>query len=159
MVAYKIICSLAAIAAMQGTCNSRRDSVTRIPEFKKITTSRYEGATKFPYVASQEKQNRILTSFSDLKTGLEVSTTVKLLGPPDFVQTRSRKRTPEIQGYLCMYYLYGGGEVSTSQRWDVVLELYFDRAGKLEEVYPASKEVLTSRLSKSLREKGTGSKP
>lgn len=58
-----------------------------------------------------------------------------------------------------MYYLYSIEELSTSERWDVRLELYFDRGGKLEEVYPASKEVLISALKRSIKEKGAGPKP
>ena len=95
----------------------------------------YEGTSTFPYRASESKRNRVLNAYPLIVPGMPLKEAQGLLGPPDFVQGRSRKSSSESRGHTLKYYLYKRKKVINSEKHDIVITFYFDKNDILESKY------------------------
>ena len=91
----------------------------------------FASAHTFPYVASVERKQRILSNYSQLRIGLSKAEVAMLLGEPDCSKRHCPKERVEYLGTSWEYYLEKPRSES-NEKYDKLVYVSFDPKGKVK---------------------------
>jgi hypothetical protein len=92
--------------------------------------------TEFEYVATADREAQIVSGFPKLKLGQDPQEVRSALGPPDVAQPMSRKESNALVGWTYTYYIKK--RIDGPNEKDMVVEVFFDPAGKLQRAVPSN---------------------
>lgn len=99
----------------------------------------------FPYVASEERKNKIINAYPKLNIGLTKNEVQTIIGEPDFSQKLYGKKIDEYHGTSWTYYISKPDPNLVNLNKDIGIEVFFDDKGLIHRIAPLNIEALKNR--------------